>query len=123
MVRGDLALLPDAHQILVVDGADHMLRLAFIHRQAGILVLQEQAKDLVQGRGGGHRDDLDARDDLGRGEAFGLGAARAQQERHQDRPCPAATLAASYNRYDDEDEDDEDLEGVDIPLQSEPENF
>jgi DNA-directed RNA polymerase subunit alpha len=36
---------------------------------------------------------------------------------------PAATLAASYNRYDDEDEDDEDLEGVDIPLQSEPENF
>jgi DNA-directed RNA polymerase subunit alpha len=37
---------------------------------------------------------------------------------------PAATLAASYNRYDDEeDDDDEDLEGVDIPLQSEPENF
>ena len=36
----------------------------------------------------------------------------------------AATLAASYNRYDDEeDDDDEDLEGVDIPLQSEPENF
>jgi hypothetical protein len=33
-------------------------------------------------------------------------------------------LAASYNRYDDEeDDDDEDLEGVDIPLQSEPENF
>ena len=37
---------------------------------------------------------------------------------------PAATLAASYNRYDDEeDDDDEDLDGVDIPLQSEPENF
>jgi DNA-directed RNA polymerase subunit alpha len=36
---------------------------------------------------------------------------------------PAATLAASYNRYDDDDEDEEDLEGVDIPLQSEPENF
>src|SRR5580658_6764535 len=37
---------------------------------------------------------------------------------------PAATLAARYNRYDDEeDDDDEDLEGVDIPLQSEPENF
>ena len=28
---------------------------------------------------------------------------------------PAATLAASYNRYDDEeDDDDEDLEGVDV---------
>ena len=37
---------------------------------------------------------------------------------------PAATLAASYNRYDDDDDDDEDdLDGVDIPLQSEPENF
>jgi DNA-directed RNA polymerase subunit alpha len=36
---------------------------------------------------------------------------------------PAATLAASYSRYDDEDEDeDDDLDG-DIPLQSEPENF
>jgi DNA-directed RNA polymerase subunit alpha len=37
---------------------------------------------------------------------------------------PAATLAASYNRYDDDDDDeDDDLDGVDIPLQSEPENF
>ena len=35
---------------------------------------------------------------------------------------PAATLAASYNRYDDDDDDEEDLE-MDIPLQSEPENF
>ena len=35
---------------------------------------------------------------------------------------PAATLAASYSRFDEE-EDDEDLEGVDVPLQSEPENF
>jgi DNA-directed RNA polymerase subunit alpha len=36
---------------------------------------------------------------------------------------PAATLAASYSRFDDEDEDDEDLDQVDAPLQSEPENF
>ena len=36
---------------------------------------------------------------------------------------PAATLAASYSRFDDEDEDDEDLDQVDTPLQSEPENF
>jgi DNA-directed RNA polymerase subunit alpha len=37
---------------------------------------------------------------------------------------PAATLAASYNRYDDEEDDDEeDLDSVDVPLQSEPENF
>jgi DNA-directed RNA polymerase subunit alpha len=34
---------------------------------------------------------------------------------------PAATLAASYNRFDDED-DEEGLE-ADIPLQTEPENF
>ena len=34
---------------------------------------------------------------------------------------PAATLAASYNRFDDED-DEEDLD-ADIPLQTEPENF
>jgi DNA-directed RNA polymerase subunit alpha len=36
---------------------------------------------------------------------------------------PAATLAASYNRFEDDDEDDEDLESIDAPLQSEPENF
>ena len=36
---------------------------------------------------------------------------------------PAATLAASYSHFDDEDEDDEDLDQVDVPLQSEPENF
>jgi DNA-directed RNA polymerase subunit alpha len=35
---------------------------------------------------------------------------------------PAATLAASYGRFDDEDDED-DLEGLDAPLQSEPENF
>ena len=35
---------------------------------------------------------------------------------------PAATLAASYGRFEDE-EDDEDLEGADVPLQTEPENF
>jgi DNA-directed RNA polymerase subunit alpha len=36
---------------------------------------------------------------------------------------PAATLAASYNRFEDDDEEDEDLEAADLPLQSEPENF
>jgi DNA-directed RNA polymerase subunit alpha len=35
---------------------------------------------------------------------------------------PAATLAASYGRFEDEEED-EDLDGADVPLQSEPENF
>ena len=35
---------------------------------------------------------------------------------------PATTLAASYNRFDDDDEDKE-LEDVDLALQNEPENF
>jgi DNA-directed RNA polymerase subunit alpha len=33
---------------------------------------------------------------------------------------PAATLAASYSRFDD---DDEGLDEADLPLSSEPENF
>jgi DNA-directed RNA polymerase subunit alpha len=33
---------------------------------------------------------------------------------------PAQTLAQSYNRFDD---DEDDLEGLDLPLQTEPENF
>jgi DNA-directed RNA polymerase subunit alpha len=38
---------------------------------------------------------------------------------------PATTLAASYNRFDDDDEDDADglEDDVDLALQSEPENF
>ncbi len=35
---------------------------------------------------------------------------------------PAATLAASYSHFDDDEEEDE-LEGAEPPLQSEPENF
>jgi DNA-directed RNA polymerase subunit alpha len=35
---------------------------------------------------------------------------------------PAAALAASYNRFEDEEDDDE-LDGAEPPLQSEPENF
>ena len=56
-----LALLPGAHQVLVVHDADDVLRAAVVHRKARVLVLERQAEQLVQAGVHRHRDDVDPR--------------------------------------------------------------
>ena len=60
-IGGVLPFAPDAHQILVVDESDDVLGLALVNRNARILVFERDAQKLVQGRVGGHRDDVDSR--------------------------------------------------------------